>query len=293
MKFLLLLLILFSCSKHEDSEPIQDVTLEKKAKLYCDLSKPLYDKQKWVVEECDGAGFTALYAIACKSNNVDLSVFQDKDGKMFRNPNKNCYPKHSDSEFSKDHVLMSMAAWHELKLIGMAKKFKNFVDDNNLKFCEGKDQATTLSRCYISPSLYFSLSEISKESGKLAESEDVIGVKDGFEGHLDVVNIWLTGRIHGKINDLQKNRLKKYAEKEKENALFQAVAFRYGVTSIENVNKAFFAPRFPNDRLPTNTEYCTEYLFQRDMDAKDWKPCTEKKLHSGTDFAFAYYVLSK
>lgn len=286
-----ILILFFSCGKKEENEPIKDISLEAKSKLYCELSKGIYEKQKYVVDECDGAGFTALYAVACPQNKVDISVFQNKEGKMFRNPKHDCFPKNSASEFSKDHVLMSMVAWHELHRNDLANKFKKFVDKNKLKFCEGKDVVTTTSRCILSTTLYFLLSKISHSSSNLRQ-ENANLIKDGFEGHLDVIGIWLDGKVNGGISEVQKQKIKKYAEKEQLNALYQSVAYRYGLRSIEDVNKSFYSKRFPDDRLPTNTEYCTEYLFQRDSNSKDWQPCADKKVHTGTDFVFAYYVLS-
>lgn len=288
------------CKKHEEKEPITGEDLiNSTAKLYCDESQKIYDAQKYVVDECDGAGFTALYAVACPYNSVDLKVFQNEEGKLFRNPKRDCYPTKSESEFSKDHVLMSMIAWHELGLIDEAKKFKDFVDKNNGVFCDAKDEITKISRCIISPTLYSLLSSITKSPSvsKIinlnANSEDLTFLKKGFEAHLHVLSIWLTGRVEGRISQIDKNFLGGYVNREPMNALFQAVGFRYGIVSREKVLAAFLNEHWPNDKLPTNEQHCEGYLWQRDMTSdKDWKPCDDKHVYTGADYSFAKYVLT-
>ena len=109
-KFILIAYILTSCGHNKSQESVSFPEIEQKASLYCELSKDTYKQSNWVVEECDGAGFTSLYALGCRSNEVDLSVFQNSNGEMFRNPNHDCYPTRSKSGFSKDHVLMRLVA---------------------------------------------------------------------------------------------------------------------------------------------------------------------------------------
>lgn len=290
---LLIAVLALSCGKHKHTAGEVFSDIEQKASLYCELSKQQYTENKFVVDECDSAGFTSLYSLGCSNNNVDLSVFSSESGEMFRNPNKDCYPTRSKSGFSKDHVLMRLVA-----AVGQGdkvwpKSFLEYVTSNNGFFCDGIDAQTKISRCLISPFLASYLSKASGGSSLLAESEDSLGERYGFESHLHVLAIWLRGRVDGSIDDIDLGYLETYARREPLNALYQAAAYRYGKATKEEVINAFGSSHWPNDRLPSSTEHCSGYLFQRDMSsAGDWDPCPEAfQVYSGTDYSFAAYVL--
>lgn len=283
-------LLLISCGKSESKKAAEFPDYEAKAAMYCAMSKPAYQERGWVVDECDGAGFTSLYALGCMANGVDLSVFQAASGEMFRDPRHDCFPMRSKSSFSKDHVLMRLAASHELQ-DGWRERFLAFVNKGNGFFCDAVDNSTRLSRCLISADLYSMLGGLGLDTA----SDDAIGEKSGFEAHLHVLKIWLKGRMNGSIDGVDLDYLATYAAREPLNAMYQAAAYRYGKASLAAVIEAFSNPQFPDDRLPDARDYCTGYLFQRDMASQtDWKPCPEMgDQYSGTDYSFATYILTR
>ena len=149
----------------------------------------------------------------------------------------------------------------------------------------------------ISPFLYKYLNKIAGYIGLQEQnySEDALFEKEGFEAHLQMLGIWMKGRIDGSITNNDIKYLNIYANREPANALYQALAYRYKQKTVEDVTKAFITERFPSDALPSSANYCTDYLFQRDMKStKDWEPCPEEnKVYSGTDYSFATYILTK
>jgi hypothetical protein len=289
-----LLLLLISCGKNKSQETtVSFPAIEQKASLYCELSKPEYEAKRYVVDECDGAGFTSLYSLGCRENEVDLSVFQNESGEMFRNPSKDCYPSRSKSGFSKDHVLMRLVAAVGQNDTEWPKSFLEFATSNNGFFCDGIDAETKISRCLISPFLAEYLSKAKGQNTLLAESDDAWFEKSGFEAHLHVLGIWVKGKLDGFISDADTSYLKAYAEREPLNALYQSIAYRYGQATKENVVNAFGTSHWPDNRLPSSSEHCAGYLFQRDMTSTgDWAPCPEAfQEYSGTDYSFAAYIL--
>lgn len=289
-----LLLILACCGKNKSSESsVAFPEIQQKASLYCNLSKSEYDRNRYVVEECDGAGFTSLYSLACGNNGVYLSEFQAENGEMYRNPNKDCYPSRSKSGFSKDHVLMRLVAAVGQGDKQWPKSFLEFATSNNGFFCDGIDAETKISRCLISPFLAEYLSKAKGDSALLAESDDAWFEKSGFEAHLHVLGIWVKGKLDGSIPDVDLSYLKAYAKREPLNALYQSMAYRYGIVGADAVVASFDNSHWPSDRLPSSKEHCSGYLFQRDMtSAKDWEPCPdENQEYSGTDYSFAAYIL--
>ena len=297
MKYIILTISLISCGKHKSSHSdISFPEIAQKASLYCELSKPEYETRKWVVDECDGAGFTSLYALSCNIESSKLSVFQSESGEMFRDPSHSCYPTRSKSGFSKDHVLMRLVA-----AIGQQDKVwpKSMLDYSAAHggfFCDAIDNTTKVSRCFLSPFLF---EYLNKAAGNfnLAEphSDDALFEKEGFEAHLQILGIWVKGKLDGSITNSSLGYLTAYAKREPLNALYQAMAYRYGVASKHDVIRAFDNGHWPSDRLPDTHNHCTDYLFQRDMGSvKDWEPCPEEnKVYSGTDYSFAAYILTK
>lgn len=288
------LFTLLACGHHKPSEPESFAGVAAKAAFYCEQSRADYETKKWVVEECDGLGFTSLYSLACPANGVQLSLFEDATGKLYRSPDRGCYPGKSKAELSKDHVLMRLVA-----AVGQGDKawparFQDYVDAHSGVFCDAIDAETKISRCLISPFLYASLSKAAGRASLLAESDDVWFEKSGFEAHLQVLGIWLKGKLDGSIGDMDLDYLATYAQREPLNALYQAAAYRYGRATKEAVDNAFGTSHWPDSRLPDSADHCSSYLFQRDMtSAQDWQPCADSlQVWSGTDYAFAAYVLA-
>lgn len=290
------LFIPLACGHHKSSEPKAFADIEQTARMYCELSKPKYDQQRYVVDECDGAGFTSLYSLGCRENEVDLSIFQNESGEMFRNPNHDCYPAKSKAGFSKDHVLMRLVAAVGQHDKQWPKTFLDYATSRGGFFCDAVDTETKVSRCLLSPFLVEYLNKAKGDYSLLSEphSDDALFEKEGFETHLQVLGIWLKGKLDGSITNASLGYLETYAKREPLNALYQSIAYRYGKASKDDVVRAYSDRRWPTDRLPGSSDYCTDYLFQRDMKStKDWEPCPdENKIYSGTDYSFAAYILT-
>jgi hypothetical protein len=122
-------------------------------------------------------------------------------------------------------------------------------------------------------------------------SDDAIFALPGFEGHIQVLRILLSGRVYGGITITQTQILRDQAERQPRNALFQAARAKYGngdySKAVEILQDSVL---FPDARLPTSSDRCEEYLWQRD-DGADWLPCDKASTHSGTDLIFAAKVI--
>ncbi len=294
-----------ACGK-KDNEPKPSVLtsgyteLKAKADLYCELSYPSYQELGYVHSKCDGSGFTSLHAVACNAvTPIDLTVFSDARGKLYRDPKHECFETgESASESSKDMALMRMIAAYVQNDKAWVDSFLSFASKHNYVTCDAKDEATKISRCVLTPELISLLKAVNKKldgetpaqptlerSGIL---DGIIPLNKGYQSHLEVLKIWLSGHVYGGLTDYQLKILELQADREPENALFQAAYATYNDGNMSSVIDQLkgMTGYFPDDRLPTSSEYCTGYLFQRDKSDKDWGPCDEGMVHSGTDFAF-------
>jgi hypothetical protein len=246
---------------------------------------------------CDSTLFSGLVG-SVPGITVDLPAAR-KDGVWTRNPDIDCYTEGlSKSSFSRD-MFVGVLWW------SVANKRLDVLEDV-YQYCEQQTQFP-LGGCFIgqgsvsdprhwmSPNLVDTLAEsivyLGGENhfvarGLYSGESDV----DGFQAHLSVLHVLLRGKIQNSLSDRQLRILKSQAERQPQNALFQAAYHKYSDGDQSAAIQILMNPAlFPNDSLPSTSNYCTEWLWQRDFsNEKDWTPCPEQaKLHSGGDFLFA------
>ncbi len=294
--------------------------LQYQADTYCDLSGPVVSARGYSVRECDGAGFTSLYNLACPHAEVDLSKFQDETGRMHRSPDhtkcwdysksieENKATSGSKAGFSRDHVLMRLVQAWETKDLAWINSFVSFVEKNNGIICDAVDDETKVGRCVMSPTLIKMLYDAEAKlkdmpakvasdvlTTKLAESSaDGLGIVTGSDAHLQVLRLFLKGRMYGGMTDLEIQTLKGQAERQPKNAFFQAVYHRF-TDGDQSAAIAILKDQamWPVETLPRTTNYCSDYLWTDDYDAKDWTPCTgDVKEWDALDFTLAVWVMS-
>lgn len=172
-------------------------------------------------------------------------------------------------------------------------------------FCDDADRLNYaisdedwLGKCLMPPAVIKDIYRVHKWAG--GECDDTcrfysdVGVNlpsdnSGFKRHLAVLTTLRNGLVEGAINDYSLDQLRKAAEAQPRNGLYLAA---YHLFSDGVQDAAFTAlgdeTLFPKGALPTAANYCTEYLFQRDEDQKDWAPCEGSGSSGrGVDYIFS------
>jgi hypothetical protein len=305
LKLLLLCLLLIACSREKPADieaPRLDELAAKKA-FYCEQGKIQYDLKKYMVGRCDGLLFTSLWSVSCGYG--DVADFQDpgKPGYWHRNPTRDCYvagapnpDNGAKSSISRDMLLgLFTYAW-KLKSLPIIQGLISYGESHTWIMGDAIDAKTLISRTVLTPELinllYDMESRLSLQAGE-DNSDDAFYINKGFQAHLDVIKILLTGSVKGSVTSIQANILGAQANRQPLNPLYVAAAARYGKYDAKvAVDFLLDNPHFPNDRLPSKAEHCEPYLFQRDADDGDWKPCgTDAELHDGTDFVVAASII--
>lgn len=288
--------------------------LDEKLEVYCEKSYELRKDVGYYGGKCDSLLFTSLHAIACP--NVSIKPFFTPEGRPFRSPTHDCFNNGAKTSVSRDMIMgFLLYAWHH-KDVEQLGKLIEYARSHAWALCEN-DYATVedrIGRCQVTPQLkslmYAVYQAIGGECDQDCKDSSVIspaafpGTK-GYQAHLATLSILIWGSVHGAIDDIHRDVLKAYAEREPRNALYNAV---YSLFTDGDMGEARKSLRdeslFPGKELPTSANYCTDYLFQRDImkekkvDGKvetypnpDWLPCPkEGHTHSGTDFIFAAAV---
>ncbi len=306
MRFLILTLLLSSCSYFARDKkahaPSINEALAAKKEFYCNEGKRVLAARGYMDDRCDSLLFTSLFSVAC--GPIDLSSWEDPEipGKWHRNPQRDCFingqPNGSASSISKD---MFLGLWHHLFSTKDSQNIKEIVDygqSHNWVMGEAQDNTTLLSRCLLTPQMISLVKEMDGSVFGLTQnqdgSDDAGPVQVGYQAHLAVLRILLSGRVRGAISDLELSTLKDQAVRQPQNALYVAAYEKYA-GGAKATGLLLDETHFPGSRLPNNhQEHCTSYLHSSDIeDDTDWKPCPNEpfKELDGVDFVFAAWVI--
>lgn len=300
-KSFLAVTLLFACAKKNErkvaAEDLDVSALLEKRDVYLSLQREALDSHGYAHAKCDSLGFTAL----CKAAGgcVDADLFASEDsGRWYRSPEKDCFDLgQSKSDFSKDMTLMLFVYFWETREQDSTKaaisRFRDYVKSTNYVLGRPTDTAEGLSRVLMSPSLISLLEKLHGSGLSELPAPSDSALVTGFEAHLEVLSIWLSGELSGgRINSIDKSTLRKQVERQPGNAIFQAVHHLYTNADMSEVASILSDERlFPSGRLPSSADRCEEYLFQRDNLPKDWEPCPEEnEIHDAVDFLVAGHL---
>jgi hypothetical protein len=296
MRFFILLFLL-SCGTHKPV-PVEDSSVWGKVRAkrdtYIELAKAQVDSYGWLNPPCDGLLFNSLAAYSGFPVNPMLA--EREPGLWERHPAFDCYKGGAKgSSVSRDMFrglfiyLLSMQDRDALIRVREYGKAHGWVMGSG-----------EWSRTYFNPLIRNQLARMIDETEpRQEEEEDTIA----YEDHLAVLGIYTEYLIYGKILDIELKTLEAYAKDHPRNALFQALYHKFSDGDQSRALEVLLDETlFPADRLPTEQDHFTHYLWQRDED-EDWQPCDprpEQKRscegglsHAGVDFIFAVAVIER
>lgn len=314
MKNFILIILISSCQSFDNkpqrplSERLADVAAVRDA--YCDLAKERISKKGYSVEKCDGLLFTALHSIGC--GYPDLDDFEGEPGQWFRSPTHDCYANGGDSTISKDMYAGLLLHTNVNQDGDRSKRMLDYCEANMVaagtgcQVGEADTIADQLGKTVLPPSTITILEDMVEkyvEGNSVSHATETgsIVLAKGFEAHLQVIGELNKCNLYGGVSDRGLEILRKQAERQPGNALFQAAYHGHSDGNMEPAVDLFLS-HFPADRLPnTSTEYCSRYLYERDQDSQDkfgqydWQPCTRSdqlnKTRYGTDAVFTAAVI--
>lgn len=293
---ILMSIVLISCGRFEKNKSKETKEnpnlslLQTKNDLYLQLIQPKLDESGFILhEDCDSLLFTGLLSSA-QSINTDITAARDPNGQWFRRPLSK--PCSSASTISRDMLIGVMwYAWRNNRL-DIAEDLFEYGRSHTWIMGEGDK-----SRTIFTPNMQSTLARLIFKMGGASYVERNIPMSwasnlDGFEAHLQTLLIALHGEMYGQISGEMLSKVAALRQNNPNNALFSYIYSKYTTgDQSEAVNILLNKSLFPEKSLPTNANYCTEYLWQRDqLDAEttssDWLPCDKTKEHTGVDFLF-------
>lgn len=281
--YIFTILLLVSCAKREAKKPsIVHPLVAQKAEVYKSLHTD------WAHQGgCDSLGFTALCKLAGGCSDTVITDAEGDPGRWYRNPGKRCFDDgQSKSDISKDMLMMLFPYLYAKKDKQNLREIYDYGKANGWVMGRGPISRTVMTPPMIltlQRMIGFNLSEMPNSSKEVA--------KAGYEKHLDAIDLLLKGMIGDGLNELQYEEIRKYAEANPRNALFQALYHKYKDGNQQAaIDILLDESLFPSNRLPTPADRCEEYLWQRDFDNVDWKPCDKAGVHDGVDYLIAAWA---
>ena len=302
MRILLLACLLASCGKHtaqETSSPVEELRAKRDAALshYTEAM----DGSGFVGGHCDGLLFSSLGAVG--GYPVDIVKAEYEPGRWERHPDRDCYPAQSASRLSKDMAL-GMISWAYLTgHLDVVQRFYDTAKADHWFVCDAESTEVLLSRCLLSINLIrlmqkmLGINVFVDDWGLFpgpfdpkAESAGLL--QEGFEAHLLMWRLFVTAKVDGKVDDGDLKTMQSYCETKPRNALFCAISHKFSDGDQSQATAILMDETlFPAGRLPTSSDRCEPYLWQREQ-GDDWQPCPdEKKVHDNVDFLIAAWVV--
>ena len=276
--------VLAGCGKVEEKPlPAIPQQLAEKVAIYKRLQPDFLDEFGWAHEKCDSVLFTSLCVAAggCPDANIYDAESTAEPGRWYRHKLHDCYDLgESASDISKD-----MFAGLAFVLDEAAKeRVKQYGEANDWIMGRGP-----VSRTYLTIPLRWIFTGWPVSTNN--DSWIPFPINTGYRAHLDVLSILLRADARGqKTTPLELKYLKLQSERVPTNALFHAAYHRF-LDGNQSVAMSILLDErwFPANKLPTDANYCTDYLWQRD-EPKDIEPCENGKRKDATDFLFAAWV---
>lgn len=290
-------LALSACSRSEPSTPSVSLdALRAKAELYRTAQG---DQYGYVHDKCDSLLFTSLCKVAggCEKADIYASESKTEPGRWYRNPSMDCFDLgQSRSDFSRDMLLGLLAYLYASRDREAVTRLLTYGASTNYVMGRSDGPDTLAGRALwiqLAPLARQIESRLSGTSLTTDKSDDAFVINTGFRAHLDVLKIWLDGKVNGGITEIQRRTIAAQTNRQPRNAMFLAVRSLYDGNEFAERAVGILSDTtlFPADTFPTEATRCTEYLWQRD-DGDDWQPCAKgQAAHSGTDFLFALKIL--
>jgi len=287
--------------KKADLSELLPIIEERKA-FYLAQSLQKKDGYGWDINsKCDGLLFNSLWAVAGAPINIEMA--RDSSGKWYRHASQSCYKEGgATSEISRDMILGLLLYIWEYKRLDIIQALIKYGEAHNWRMGEG-DKTKTGIRVNLKATIFElqyrlgggdSLHRAWPQAWDKPVPFSLAAMKPGYETHLQILHIYIRGLITERISVREYDLLKHYTNREPRNALYSAVFHLFTDSNMLGpVNLLLDTSLFPASHLPTNLQYCTEYLFQRDQYSDSWRSCPIQKSHTGIDWLFAFSVIMK
>ncbi len=284
-KLLAFILVFLSCSNPGTKDPDKDLieVLKYRVGVYKDLGPTGFIS----TEYCDSLLFSALNAVA-RNERIDIEDAQGEPGQWFRRPSKDCYPENSKSTISRDMLLGVILYAVHFNEPNILDDLWDYGEANNWVMGEGVIDRTLFTPTMIAllAEARYRLSGVDVEIRRLGQTYDTT---PGYRTHLSILKMVIKSKL-GTLSRWDKRYLQIIKDKNPHNPLVLAMYTKHiGGDYTAAISKLL--ADFPDDRLPTTDDWCSEWRTQLKANDTALKPCADGHEHSGGDFLFVAGII--
>lgn len=281
---LLLALLATSCGRNVSQDSTGDLDRLRKVKsTYLAFNRDQADDHGFILtDECDSLLFSSLNAIGSQ-HEIDIEAAQREVGHWFRRPLE--LPICGPDEISRDMLVGLLAYSVTFHRLDILEGLWDYAQGRDWRAGDGD------TRTILTPSFIGMLARAIDGLGGISHQEKLIPdiyvyspENQWYSNHLSMVKIYLESQVSGKITNLQLLFLKTLVADSPGNLLGQALLHKFtDGDQSQVIDKLLLL--YPNERLPSSTDWCEEWRWQRKDGDSGFSACTGGS-HSGGDFLF-------
>lgn len=285
------LMLIWSCStgKTKKAGPSSVEQLRSKVANYEMWFSAKQDEFGFIeTSTCDSLIFTGL-----SNPRAKLTAAELEPGRWLRRPTT--YPEcwssgKSRSEISRDGLLGVIWWSLENKDLGTLMRLWAYGENHGWIMAPGGWQHTIMSPAHISllAQAIYHLSNGEHDYAARRFRYPYLAAGDGFEGHLQVIQLLIQRKVYGGMLETDKLIVKKLAENNPHNPL---MAYMNGEHERAI---GILLNTFPNGRVPNTSDWCATWYNEQSTSGTGLTPCPEEaREHSGGDFLFVAKLILK
>jgi len=284
-------MLLCSCGKkgEPDTEPTQTVReqLLSKYELYNALMLSHADSNGFVdTDKCDSLLETAL-----TNPNANIFAAEVEPGTWLRRPQGyiECFAAgESRSTISRDQLLGVMLRCVNTRNIGCLKRLWDHGESTSWRMGENGWEHSIFTPDYIAV-LAQAIYEVSRGKNDYTArwfKFPVLSPETGYKAQLQVLFLMLREKVYGSLDSSAERLFDQLADQNPRNPLMQVAAGRHDQAANILLNE------WPNGRLPTSSDWCTNWKLSEAPTGNGLKPCPEEgRVHSGGDLLFVGRII--
>ena len=262
MKYTILYFLLISCSKVTPVVSDGDRSAIK-LKIFELENSAKTDSNGWIVSEsCDAMLWTGK---ACLEK-TDLLAAED-NGKFYRTPDKRCFEdQRSGSSWSRDMSLGLLHCLIQKKDLAAIERHIDYGNKHHWIMGDGLKSRTAYSPALIG--LWYKAARKLGHNYRYAEISNVYpkGLVD-YQAHLQMLDIYLRGKLNGKISNIMLRRIIEHANRLPDSIFYHLLRLKYDSSHDFDLSVCLDDNHSVRDYVRCDGEHCelAERIFSCKM----------------------------
>lgn len=293
---LILSMLAFGCSKPKGTHDVQETISD------LELLRETYDRyhslapRGWDIDNSGDALLWVSLAHVGLREAGPIDEAQSEPGHWFRFPQLIQHPEMADSDISRDMLTGLLIYIWQFKRLDWAEDWWKYGEEHNWRMGQERSGLPE-TRTIMAPTTISMLGEVIFQLGGEDHGERQIPIvyntAPGFVSHLSLLDIYLQGEMHHSLTTRDLEAVALILTHMATNPFPHALYHRY-TDGDQSEATRLLRTIWPQDRLPTNGDWCEHWRTQRSDGDTGFLPCISEageQQHSGGDLLFTAAIV--